>query len=460
MRPRSDLYPYQETGAQFIIEHAYCALWISMRLGKTAATLTALLDLFATFDIGKVLVVAPKHVAINSWPEDLEKWEHFQELTYTLVRGTPKQREKLCELDTDIHIIGRDSLDWLVNHWGKHWPYDTVVLDESRSFKNHASRRFKAMKKVLKHINRIIELTGTPSPNGIIDLWGQFYLLDRGRRLGKNVTAFRNRWFSRDYSGHGYKPATYATAQIEKLVADLVFVLEAGDYIDLPEIIECPIWFDLPDKAREIYDELEEELVVEVGKSEIIAPHVGAMLNKLSQIAIGQVYTNLPDTPKTWEVVHDEAYECLDELIETLDGAPLLLAYVYQFDKHKILARYKGVKLLDDNPQTIRDFQNGKIPILLLHPASGGHGLNLYGVARNICWFGLLHDLELFQQLNVRLSHPSIKEPINSHQILARGTYHADILKVLKKKDHTQKSIIQNIKNRMHKKWTKIKRTT
>ena len=474
---RSDLHPYQSRAVEFVKDKPYCALWIGMRLGKTITTLTAIADLYDDFAVTQVLVVAPLRVALSSWPRDFHKWDHIKHLSYQVINGTPAQRERAANTYAHVHIVNVENLAWLVQHHGKEWPYDMVVLDEARAFKNHKRRtglwgkmtdderrtltkdgrkvtnggytRFGAMAKVRPKVSRVVELTGTPAPGGLPDLWAQMYLLDGGARLGKTITSFRDRFFDYNKYTFTYVPKKGSKERIFDLVSDITFVLESGDYVSLPEKIPAFVDVPLPKKAMDAYRTLEQEFVMEFDGGEVEILSAAAKLNKLMQISNGAAYI---DEDKNWVEYHQEKLLALEEIIEEANGENVLVVYTHIPDKERILKKFKKFKFLDKNPKTIDDWNAGKIPGLVCHGRSAGHGLDLFGGGNIIVWFGQTHDLEIYQQLNERLSVPEKTEPIRIYHLCGEGTVDRDVAEVvLESKSMNQKELLTEVKKRMEK---------
>lgn len=430
-RPRSDMKPHQTQSAELIKQRRYLALWLAMRQGKTIATLTAVQDLYDDFEVKKVLVVAPKKVSLNSWPEDLQAWDHIS-LSWTEIKGSPKQRLAAVQQNTTVHIIGRDNVAWLVSTIGKEdWPYDMVVLDESRSFKNHVLKtpnenytRFGAIALVRPKIRRLVELTGTPAPRNYQDLWAQIYLLDGGRRLGKNITAFRREYMDPGREHYQWTFKEGAEECIRQALVDIAFAIE-GTPLPEPVIEDIPI--DLPPDAWALYKEMnEDKIITGLQGYDIVAMTPGIKAEKLHQIAAGFVYHHIVDlenqTKNRVEIpIHEEKLNTLDELLEFSDN-PVIIVYIFQWERDQILARYKDAVLLDDNPETVKRWQRGQIGKLVMHPASGGHGLNLWEGGHEIIWMSLTHDAELYAQVNQRLSSQVKTKPTTVYRLLARRT--------------------------------------
>ena len=392
---------YQQFATDFILEHPISCLMLDMGLGKTVITLTALWQLaLDSFDVSRILVIAPKRVAEDTWPKELSKWEHLSGLDATLVMGTQAEREAALRQQTFLYIINRENVSWLVaNH---PWDFDMVVIDELSSFKSNQAQRFKAMKKVRPLVSRIVGLTGTPAPNSLLDLWPEMYLMDMGQRLGRFIGGFRNRFFTPDKRNreiiYSYKPREGAEEAIYSLISDICISMKAVDYLDMPELIMNRVEVSMDSRERKIYDDFQRDMVVSLQGEELDAVNAAALSGKLTQMANGAVYG---ENRKVLHI-HDRKLDALEDLMEAANGKPLLVAYWYEHDLQRIKARFKNARCIDTT-QDIDDWNAGKIPLALIHPASAGHGLNLQDGGCTIVWFGLTWSLELYQQLNARL---------------------------------------------------------
>jgi SNF2 family DNA or RNA helicase len=452
---RESLHTYQERAVSFIKDAPSCALWVDMGLGKTVTVLTALADLFDRFEVGRVLVIAPLRVAINTWPSEIKRWDHTKHLTARVIKGTPEQRLNMLRRDrSDIHIINRELIPWVVKVIQTEpalrvgtitdgWPYDVVVIDEASSFKSSKTQRFKALRKMLPKIDRLIELTGTPASNGLLDVWSQIFLLDRGERLGKTFTGFRNRYFISDYHGYNWTLRKNADQKIYDRLADVCLTLTAEDYLELPRRIDTVIDIDLPAKARDQYIQLERNFLAELGDETVEVLHAAALTNKLLQFANGAIYT---DEEKNWTEVHDAKLTALAELVDEAAGQPLLIAYTYQTDAKRIREQFPQAEIIGKDTDTIERWNRGEIPMLLAHPASAGHGLNLQHGGDTIIWFGLNWSLELYQQFNARLHRQGQQKPVIIHHLAVRDTVDQTVLSALRCKDMTQKALLNALK--------------
>lgn len=441
---RALLHEYQNHAVEFLKHVPFCALWIDMGLGKSVSSLTGLVDMFNEFEIGKVLIIAPKRVSIDTWPEQIEQWEHTKHLTYTVLAGLPpKQREAALIDGSDIHILNRENVPWLVKQWGQRWPYDTVVIDESSSFKSSKSQRFKALKKVRGKMNRMIQLTGTPSSNGLLDLWSQVYLLDQGERLGKTFTAYKEKYFTCDYMGYNFTPKPGAEKEIHAKLKDICLTLSAKDYLDLPERIDNMIGLDLTTKQRQQYKTLEKEFLLQLEEETVTAFNAATLSGKLLQFANGALYI---DDQRNWEEVHTAKLDALEEIFNESNGNPILVAYNYKSDLARLKNRFFNAEAIGDNKDTIKRWNKGEIRMLLAHPASAGHGLNLQQGGHVAVWFGLNWSLELYLQFNARLDRQGQTKPVIIHHLVIRDSIDETVLRALETKNTTQQSLLNALK--------------
>ena len=457
----TSLHDYQERAVSFIKDTPTCALWVDMGLGKTVTVLTAVNDLIDNFEARRVLVIAPLRVARTTWPNEVTQWEHTSRLNVRVIDGrADRRREILLNDKSEIHVISRDLVQWLVGELytnrhiypahvtlgavnGHPWPYDMVVIDEASSFKSSKSKRFKSLRKMLPYIDRLVELTGTPASNGLLDVWPQVFLLDRGERLGKTFTSFRNKFFVPDFHGYNWTLRKGADKKIYDLLGDLCLTLTAEDYLQLPDRIDNVVNVELPGVARSQYQQLERDFLAEVGDDIVEVLHAAALSNKLLQFANGAIYT---DEARNWTTVHDAKLDALGEIIEEAAGRPILVAHNYQTDAKRICARFPQAELLDKDPETVARWNRGEIPLLLAHPASAGHGLNLQHGGDTIVWFGLNWSLELYQQFNARLHRQGQKRPVIVHHLVARDTVDETVMTALAGKDVTQRALLNALK--------------
>ena len=456
MMQRNQLHSYQERGVSHILDNPYCALFLDMGLGKTVTTLTAIKELLDNCIIGNALVIAPKKVTQVTWSDEIRNWAHLQGVTISVIDGNVKQRRDAMRRKADIYAVSRDNIVWLVTEMGGvKLPYDMVVIDELSSFKNHQSKRFRALRKVRKFIPRVVGLTGTPSPNGLIDLYAQMYLIDEGERLGKTITGYRDRFFRPDkrngdivYTYALKKPADETEKAISDLISDITISMTAEDYLKMPDKIMLYDYVDMSDRCLKDYENFVMEQVLELINSDepITAASAAALSNKLQQYANGAIY----DADRNVREIHEEKLEKLKELVEAANGSPVLVAYQYQHDLHRImkaLKEYNPVKL--EKPEQIAEWNAGKIEVLVTHPASAGHGLNLQKGGNILVWFGNTWSLELYMQFNARLYRQGQSKPVYIHHIVTRGTIDEKIIKALSDKKETQDGLMQSIKELM-----------
>ena len=453
MLKKEQLHDYQRRSADMIVDNLNCGLFLDCGMGKTVSTLTAIRELREIGFIDKVLIIAPKKVAQVTWKDEINNWEHLKGLRISVIDGTAAQRRAAMMADADIYTVSRDNVVWLVvEHGGVKLPYDMVVIDELSSFKNYASKRFKALRRVRKFIPRVVGLTGTPAPNGLIDLWAQMFLIDEGKRLGKTVTGYRDRFFTAGrrngdivYQWDLKSPAEETEQKISDLIKDICISMSAEDYLKMPDKLMYYDRVKLSDKDFKAYKTFEREQVLEFIESgeTITAASAAALSNKLQQFANGAMY----DADRKVLQLHDEKVEKLKELVEAANGQPVLVAYSFKHDFDKImdaLKEYRPVKL--EKPEQIADWNAGKINVLVTHPASAGHGLNLQKGGHIMIWYGLTWALELYQQFNARLYRQGQKKPVSIHHIIATDTVDEKIIKSLDGKDTTQRSLMDAIK--------------
>ena len=407
-------------------------------------TLTAIRDLmYDTFEVKRVLVVAPLRVARDTWPEEIRKWDHLKDLTCSVVVGSVAERRRALQKKADIYIVNRENLVWLYEHCKM--PFDMVVLDELSSFKNHQAKRFRAIKALRPKVKRIVGLTGTPSGNGLMDLWAEFRILDMGERLGRYISQYRNLYFKPDKRNgmvvYSYKPLPGAEEAIYHQIADITVSMKATDYLEMPELVSVVKEVRLSEKEKERYDELKKSLVLELPGGEVTAANAASLTLKLSQMANGAIYTDGKDVA----AIHDRTLDALEDLVESANGKSVLVAYWFKHDKDRIRERMEARELKE--PQDFTDWHAGKIPVALIHPASAGHGLNLQQGGSILIWFGLTWSLELYQQTNARLwrQGQADKTVIIQH-IVAKDTIDERILNVLEHKDGTQAALIEAVK--------------
>ena len=438
-------HEYQTFATEFILTHPISAILIQMGLGKSVITLNAIYDLcLDSFYIRKVLVIAPLRVCSGVWPAEIQKWDHLKGLTYSVAVGTETERRAALQQTTDIHIINRENVQWLIEESGLPFDYDMIIIDELSSFKSHQAKRFKSLMKVRPLVQRIVGLTGTPSSNGLMDLWAEFRLLDMGKRLGRFITHYRDEFFQPDKRNgmqvFSYKPRPGAEEEIYRRIGDITISMKSTDYLQMPECLMNEARVTLSDNERKDYDTLRKELVLTLGDEEIDAVNAAALSGKLCQMANGAVYSE----DKRSIHLHDRKLDMLEDLIEGANGKPVLVAYWYKHDLERIRKRFKvrEIKTTGD----IDDWNAGTIPVGLIHPASAGHGLNLQAGGSTLIWFGLTWSLELYQQTNARLWRQGQTDTVVIHHIITQGTIDEQIMKALQSKDKTQAALIEAVK--------------
>ena len=451
MRTLTDLHYYQQYSANFIEDHPVSAIFLTCGMGKTIITLTALNNLlFDSFEAHRVLVIAPLRVASLSWPDEFGKWTHLSTLTYSVAVGTEAERHAALMKPADIYIINRENVQWLIEESGLPFNYDTVVVDELSSFKNYQAKRFRALMKVRPSVKRIIGLTGTPSSNGLMDLWAEFRLLDMGARLGRFISHYRLEYFQPDKRNgqviFSYKPLPGAEQRIYDKISDVTISMRSTDLLKMPELVSSEYTVRLSDEERERYDELKRNLVLQLPGGEITASNAAALSNKLSQMANGAIYGD----DEAVIPIHDRKLDALEDIIEAAAGKPLLVAYWFKHDFTRITDRLHKLHIPFaklDSADSIRRWQRGELPVALIHPASAGHGLNLQSGGSAIVWFGLTWSLELYQQTNARLWRQGQEsETVVVQHIVTKGTVDERILKTLSKKDSVQSALIDAVK--------------
>jgi SNF2 family DNA or RNA helicase len=461
-------HDYQKYAIEHIKDKPATGLLLEMGLGKTVSTLTALMDLmYDYFSIARVLIVAPLRVAQDTWPEEIKKWAHTKDFKYSLILGTAAERTKALHTEADLYIINRENVVWLIEQHGQYlnkkkktgfvlkkpWKFDTLVLDELSNYKDPNTKRFKLLKKARPHIDRVIGLTGTPSPNSLIDLWAQIYLLDLGQRLGKTITGYRERYFqpagyTRNNQGRlittSYKLRPGSEEAIYKIIGDICVSMKSIDHLQLPAVFTKDLHVRLKSKDRSLYNELEKENIAELANKEVIdAESAASLSSKLHQLAQGAIYTNPEE--KKWEPVHNEKLEALAELIEEANGQPVLVYYWFKHDLQRLTARFKEARKLE-GPAEIQDWNAGKINLMLAHPMSAGHGLNLQKGGHIIVWFSLTWSLELYQQANARLNRQGQTKPVTINHLVVKDTIDERILEVIQGKAERQDALMEAVK--------------
>lgn len=459
MTEKRTLHNYQIEAVKRTVNTPNIALFLDMGLGKTLITLTAIKLLkFEYWSVRKVLVIAPKTVAECTWQMEIQKWEHLRQLRCSTILGTAKQRTAAAKADADVYIINRENVTWLVDNFCHGWDWDMVVLDESSSFKNPQAKRFKSLKAVRGKINRIVELTGTPSPKGLEDLWAQIYLLDGGQRLGKTITKYRDTFFrpgfSNGYAVYKYIPRKGSMEQVENLIRDIAVSMKSEDYLELPERIDNRISVELDARARELYDTMERDAIFQLKDDTCTAANAAAISGKLLQMCNGAVYAEDEDENQTVIHLHDCKLDALEETLEQLKaaGENAIVCYGFKHDKDRIMQMLKAkkykAKVYTDAKDQIA-WNNCEIEVLLMHPASCGYGLNLQEGGRNLIWFSLPWSLELYQQTNKRLHRQGQTKPVIIHHLIVNNSRDEDVMKALESKTATQNELIESLKIRM-----------
>ena len=439
-------HEYQTYATRFLLVHPISCLMLDCGLGKTVITLTALWDLVLdSFDIGRVLVIAPKRVAENVWVQEIEKWEHLAGLTAVKVLGSEQERRSALNTPAFLYIINRENVTWLVKN--RHWDFDMVVIDELSSFKSHQAQRFKAMRKVRPLVTRIVGLTATPAPNSLMDLWAEMCLLDMGQRLGRYIGSYRERFFVPDKRNreivYSYKPREGAEDKIYELISDICISMKAKDHLQMPELVTNRVTVSMSPKEHEVYDRLRRDMVTELNGEELDAVNAASLSNKLQQMASGAVYSSGHQTV----VLHSRKLDALEDLIEAANGKPLLVAYWFHHEHDRLHERFdcRDINTAED----IAAWCAGEIPVGLIHPASAGHGLNLQSGGSTLVWFSLTWSLELYEQLNDRLWRQGQEHTVVIHHIISEGTIDEDIMSALARKDVGQNALRDAVRARL-----------
>ena len=444
-------HEYQRYATEYIEAHPVAAVLLDMGLGKTSITLTALNDLlFDSFKVRHILVIAPLRVARNTWGAEIEKWDHLRGLRYSVAVGTETERMAALKREADIYIINRENVQWLISESGISFDFDMVVIDELSSFKNHQTKRFRALMKVRPKVKRIVGLTGTPSSNGLMDLWAEFRLLDMGERLGRFIGQYRTSYFRPDKQNgqvvFSYKPLPGAEKQIYGRISDITISMKSTDHLQMPELINSRYTVYLSEKEDSRYENLKKDLVLQLPDGDITAANAASLSGKLSQMANGAVYTDAGETV----AIHERKLDALEDIIEAANGKPVLVAYWFRHDLERIAERLQKLKVPCsrlDTDSSIRKWNAGAIPVALIHPASAGHGLNLQSGGNTLVWFGLTWSLELYQQTVARLwRQGQASETVVVQHIITKGTIDERIMKALSEKDTTQAALIDAVK--------------
>lgn len=443
-------HEYQVFSTEYILTHPITALFLACGLGKTLIALTAIFDLtLDSFQVRKVLVIAPLRVAINSWPDEIAKWDHLDGLKFTVAIGNERERKMALMQRAQVYIINRENVEWLVSKSGLAFDYDMIVVDELSSFKSHQAKRFKSLMKVRPGVKRIVGLTATPSSNGLLDLWAQFRLLDMGHRLGRFIGNYRSTYFDPDKRNgqivFSYKPKSGAEDAIYRQISDITISMKGSDYLKLPELVmnEVPVRMTVSEEKH--YQTMKDEMVMSLQGREIDAANAAALSGKLMQLANGAIYDENHDVVH----LHDHKLDALEDLIEAANGKPVLLAYWFKHDLERIQKRFLVERL--DTAESIRRWNAGEIPVAVIQPASAGHGLNLQAGGSTLIWFGLTWSLELYLQTNARLWRQGQRETVVIHHIITKGTIDEQVMKALKLKDRTQTALIDAVKANLKK---------
>lgn len=447
-----EAHDYQKYATEFILTHPIAAVLLEMGLGKSVITLTAIQELCMNrFEVKRVLVIAPLRVGRDTWPAEIEKWDHLKGLTYSVAIGTEAERRAALMEDTTIHIINRENVQWLVEKSGLPLDYDMIVIDELSSFKAYDTKRFKAIMKLRPRVKRIVGLTGTPSSNGLMDLWAEFRVLDLGKRLGRYITHYREEFFVPDKRNvqqvFTYKPRIGAEDEIYRRISDITISMKSVDHLKMPEMLSRSVTVTMTEEQQSIYDQMRNDMVAELDDAEIDAVNAASLSNKLTQMANGAIY----DEGRNVHHIHDRKLDALEDLIEAANGKPVLITYWFKHDISRIKQRFPFARDIKTSVD-ITDWNAGKIPVAVVHPASAGHGLNLQSGGSTLIWFGLTWSLELYQQTNARLWRQGQKsETVVVYHIVTKGIIDENILSALKRKDKTQSALIDAVKAQLHK---------
>jgi SNF2 family DNA or RNA helicase len=442
---REQLHPYQVAAAQFIKENERCGLFLDMGLGKTTTALTAAADFLEDFRFLKVLIIAPLRVANTVWHAEASKWEHLKHLKINVCTGNAKQRTKQLEAPGDVYVINRELVPWLVAQYANKWQWDMLIIDESSSFKSHASQRFKALKRVVDDFQSLVLLTGTPSPNGLMDLWSQLYLVDKGERLGPNITRYRARFFTQSYDGYSWTATATAEEKVKELIKDKVISLRAKDHLNLPSRIDLMESIELTPGDKAKYDELESEFMLFLHAGQIEALNAAALGQKLLQFCNGAIY----DTDKNVHHIHDTKIKALREIVEDNPTENFLVAYNFKSDLARLVKAFPEAVVLDKKGIELDRWNKGEIKMLLAHPASAGHGLNAQHGGSIIVWFGLNWSLELYQQFNARLHRQGQENVVRVFHLVTAGCIDEKVLEALASKAESQEQLLQYLRKHL-----------
>jgi len=440
-----EAHDYQKYATNFILTHPEAAVFLDLGLGKSVISLTAIFDLcLDSFLIRKVLVIAPLRVATDTWPSEIKKWDHLEGLSYSVAVGNEKERIEALSKRASVYIINRENVDWLINKSGLPFDFDMLVIDELSSFKSHQAKRFKSLLSVRPYVKRVVGLTGTPSSNGLLDLWAEFRILDKGERLGRYISRYRQSYFMPDKRNaqmvFSYKPVPGAEEAIYKRISDITISMRSEDYLKLPERIMNEVPVCMNEKEEKIYDTFKDEMVASVKGKTIDAVNAAVLSGKLLQMANGCVYGETKETIR----IHDRKLDALEDLIEAANGKPVLISYWFKHDAERIKERFDVREL--KSSADISDWNAGKIPVAIANPASLGMGVNLQAGGSTLIWFGLTWSLELYQQMNARLHRQGQKDTVIIHHIICKGTIDENVMAALKKKEKTQDALIDAVK--------------
>lgn len=439
-------HDYQKYATEYLENHPVAALFLDCGLGKTVITLSAIWDLlFDFFEVRRILIIAPLRVARDTWPAEIEKWDHLRGIRYSVVVGTEKERRQALLRPAHLYITNRESVPWLVE--SGYFRFDMVVIDELSSFKNYQSKRFKALRKERGSVKRIVGLTGTPAPNSLMDLFGEIGILDMGQRLGRYITGFREKYFLPDKRSqqiiYSYKPKEHAQEQIYSRISDICISMRSNDLLKMPELVESQVEVRMSTAEKKLYDQLEHDMFLPFQDGDIDPMSAAGLSNKLHQMADGDVYN---ENGKAVHI-HERKYEALEDLIEAANGKPILIAYWFKFERDELVRRFGAVPI--GTRESIRDWNAGKIPVAIIHPASAGHGLNLQQGGSHLVWFSTIWSLELYQQTNARLYRQGQVSTVVIQHIITKGTVDEDVLKALASKDLTQEALLESVKARI-----------
>lgn len=446
MLTRENLHQYQNEAVTRMLTIPKCAMWMDLGLGKSISTLTALTDLLDSFTVTKVLIIAPLRVANSTWGNEIKQWEHTKHLKYRVCTGSTKNRTTQLMLPADVYIINRENIKWLVDDYfngGKSWDFDCVVIDEASSFKSSKSQRFKALKKVSDKIDRLIELTGTPASNGLLDIWAQIALLDGGERLGRNMTQYKHRYFTSDYMGYKYTPIHNAKKKIEEKISDIVVSMKKEDYLKLPDRIDIINKVQLTPSEMKLYKQFEKDMVIEFENDDVLVDNAAVLAGKLLQLCNGSMY--LDETRRVQEI-HSRKLDVLSDIVEDNPNENILIAYNFKFDLDQILKKFPDAVVLSKSGDEIDDWNNGKIKMLLAHPASASMGLNLQKGGSLMVWYGLTWSLEYYQQFCGRLHRQGQEKPVRIVHLVTEGCIDERVMQAIEDKAETQDELINALK--------------